>query len=74
MKEKSIHYEVFVESAYGSDVIEFDDLKEAKKCAEGWAVELIVKGKLAPHESVVVLKVEKTICHEIRGIDNETKR
>lgn len=55
-----IHYEVFVDSAYGSDVLDCDTLEEAIKKAEEWKKELT-----KTYEHVIITKVETTIVKEL---------
>lgn len=57
MAKIEIEYEVFVDSVHGSDVVKFDNFKDARKCAEDWA-------KTAG-DPVVVTRVQREIVMEV---------
>ena len=57
MKKKQTTYEVFVNSVYGSDVVEYDTLEDAIKSAKSW--------QDCVDEEVIILKktVEEVAWH-----------
>ena len=54
------YYQVFVDSVWGSDVVECDTLKEAREAAINWRKDL-----KKDQNKVVILKVTEKLVEEI---------
>ena len=54
-----IEYEVYVDTIHGSDVVTFDTLEEAEKCALEWSMGCI-------DCDVVIEKVERNVFKKFR--------
>ena len=62
---KHIHYEVCTDNVYGSDVLQFDTLKEAKKAAKKWAKEIAANNSRCFTREVIVTKVVTQIAFKV---------
>lgn len=62
---KHIHYEVCTDNVYGSDVLQFDTLKEAKKAAKKWAKEIAANNGRCFTREVIVTKVVTQIASKV---------
>lgn len=58
-----IKYDIFVESAYGSDVVSYKSLEEARKGAKEWKEDLI-KNK-SKDKTIAIVKVTEELVEEI---------
>ena len=57
----NVKYQVFVDSIHGSDVLDFDELDDARKAAKEWKKELSKKDD----NRVIIIKVTEEIVDEI---------
>lgn len=64
-QDKHIHYEVCTDNVYGSDVLQFDTLKEAKKAAKKWAKEIASNNGRCFTREVIVTKVVTQIAFKV---------
>jgi hypothetical protein len=69
---KDIRYEVCTDNVYGSDVLQFDTLKEAKKAAKKWAKEIASDDKRHYTREVIVTKVVTQIAFKV-DVEDHTK-